>query len=197
MKIGYPSRLFIAGGTIIIITFACVFGVSQFRAYSEGKYPDWINLGAPEGSYDNLQVLDAEFIEQHEDIYVINDLGEIFMSQSSDPRNWIKVEERPIFGYYYAIEECSAEYNRMALRYGSFPNNRITQCKSFVWNWETFRIETFVVITEDGEVWKWRYSPDLGRLFQYTILGLGIGAFTLTFLWIIYRYIELRKESTA
>ena len=198
MKFGYPSRFSIACGTILIIAFACIFGFLQFSAYADGKYPNWISLGAPEGSYDSLQVLDAvldaEYPEQHEDIYVINDNGEIDVSPSSDPGNWIEVEERPSYGHYYYAEECSAEYGMMALRSGSFPNHLITQCNKFVWNWETITDETFVVITEGGEVWKWRYSPDLGRLFQYTILGIGIGYVVLVILWITRRYLEIRKN---
>jgi hypothetical protein len=195
MKLGYPSGSFIACGTILIIAFACIFGFLQFSAYSDGKFPNWIRLGAPEGSYDNLQILDAEIQGQHEDIYVMTGKGKIFLSPFSYPGNWIEVGERPTLRTYYDVEECSAQYDKMASQSRTFPNQRITQCRKFVWNWETFLVETFVVLTEDGEVWKWRYSPDLGKLIQYTIRGIGMGLVVFLITWITYRYAEIRRNS--
>ncbi len=185
-----PSRSSLACGVVFIAVFGCLFGYWQYSTYYDGKKANWIELGAPESFFNKLHLYDAELQDQGVDIYVIDDGKQIFISPYKDPTSWIEVEEGPRMRNYYSVEDCTAEIPMMASQAPSYPVQEIASCRRYVWNWETIPDETYAILTEDGSIYTWRYFPSLGRLFRYSIEGIGIGFLVLIILLFVYRYQE-------
>jgi len=190
-----PSRPMLACGVVIIAVFGCLFGYWQYSTYYDGKKASWIDLGAPESFLNELHLYDAELQDQGVDIYVRDDGKQIFISPYDDPASWTEVEEGPSMHNYYSVEDCAAEIPLMASQAPSYPDQEIVGCRRYVWNWEIIPDETYALLTEDGSIFTWRYSPLLGMFFRYSFEGIGIGFLVLIILMFVYRYQERGSNS--
>ena len=190
-----PSCSTITCGVVIIAVIGCVFGYWQYSLYSDGKNANWIDLGTPGSSFNNLRLFDAGFQGQEVDIFVMGDDNQIFMSPHNDPTSWVEVEEGPRLRNYYYVEECSNEIFIMASQSPSYPDQEIADCRRYVWNWETIPDETYAILTVEGLIFTWHYSPSLGRLIRYSIEGTGICFLVAILMFCINRYRERSSRS--
>jgi hypothetical protein len=179
---------------ILFVVFGCIYGYWQYSSYSDGKNASWMDLGTPATSFSELHLFDAGLQDRGVDIYVRDDGNQIFMSPHDDPANWVEVEEGPRFRDYYFVEDCSTDFPKLAAQSPSYPDQEIADCKRYVWNWETIRDETYALLTEDGSIFTWRYSPSLGRLFRSSIEGIGLGILVSLLLLFVQRYQERRSN---
>ena len=190
-----PSSSTFACGIVLITVFGCVFGYWRYSSYSDGKNANWIDLGSPEPAFNDLQLFDAGFHDQEVDIYVMGDANHIFMSPHNDPTSWVEVEEGPSLRNYYSVEECSNDIFMMASQSPSYPDQEIADCRRYVWNWETIPDETYAIMTEEGQIFTWHYSPSLGRLIRNSFEGTGIGLLVSILILFIQRYRERSSRS--
>ena len=179
----------------------------QFQSYSNGSNADWAELGVPGSSVGEVHLYDAGYGDKRIDIYVIDDVGQLFKSPDGNHETWLEVAEGPVQHYYY-WEDCSTESFKRALvppfypddipekafRSPSYPDKEVRECRRYIWNWETVADQTYVLLTEDGSVFAWRYSPSLGILLRYTLTGAGIGFLTSILILLINRFRE--KQSS-
>jgi hypothetical protein len=184
----FLSSSTLACGVVLISVFGCVYGFWQYSSYSDGKYANWIDRGTPESAFNDLHLFDASFHEQGVEIYVRDDANQIFLSHHNDSTSWVEVEEAPSLRNYYSVEECSNEIFTMASQSPSYPDQEIADCKRYVWNWETIPDDTYAIMTEEGFIYTWHYSPSLGRLIRYSISGMGIGFLLSILILIVQRF---------
>jgi hypothetical protein len=185
-----PSKPVLGCAALLILAFACVFGLWQFQSYSSGKDAAWTQLGVPP-SHSQVHLFDASRDGLDTEILVSNQEDQVFLSSTKDPGQWFLVEGSHISGHYYSAYDCKGQIPKSASQSRSFPAQEVIECRRYVWNWETIQDETFVILVEDGSVFTWRYFPSLRRLFLHIFEGIGLGILVMILGFLVYQY---RKE---
>jgi len=155
----------------------CLVGWWLSWEYSIGRLTHWTSMGKPPGNATEIVALKPNWAERTVTVYVKTATGKIYKRSTGDIEGWVEtsVPQNLTYGEGGCLDKVPVPVLEV------LPGKAI-DCSRMIWNWEWFADEVYLVVAEDGTVWRWHLYTGYDRFARFVCTssvagvcaGLGI-----------------------